>query len=127
MAFDTKSGDLSNVLTMIPGDVDVTKLAVFGFDVSRDGKYALMNVNAPADSKLGGQYMVDLAHKKAKKILPPSDTQRVIWCGRQLIVPNRDPGTTPPPKFDPNTGKTTYFAAGGCQGVPAAAVRRQWR
>jgi hypothetical protein len=101
MAFDTKAGSVSNILTTIPGRFDIDKTAVFAFRVSPDGKHAAMDVHTATGSSVDGLYMVDLQTRKAKKILPAGDYQQMLWFGKELLVPNKRPSKAPPPAPPP--------------------------
>ncbi len=104
MAFDTKAGSVSNMLTTIPGRFDPDKLMVFAFRVSPDGKYAAMDVHSDAGANTVGLYMVDLKARKARKILAGGDHQQVLWFGKELLLPAKKPSKAPkapPPPANP--------------------------
>ena len=101
MAFDTKTGSVSNMLTTISGQFDPDKLMVFAFRVSPDGKYAAMDVHSDASASTAGLYMVDLKARKARKILPTADYQQMLWFGKELLLPAKKPSKAPPPAAAP--------------------------
>ena len=86
MCFNTRTSGTTNVLLSIPGRFDPDKLMVFGFSLSPDRKFALMNVNSLSGSNLGGLYMVDLVKNKARKFPPTGGT----WLGDELVVNVKD-------------------------------------